>query len=750
MQLPHLHRLPSSCGGRGRAYNSLSVALALLLVSVGGLASCRSTSSTADAPAVRAADAGAQTDGSAAGSDTPPGERGNDAPARVGGAAGDKPGDKPPHPVGPRAQPLPCEVSPDPVLPAKGLGDRADVPQCGPQPMAIKRCGGCFGGSSVVPRLGFKSEVCVDPGDKLSLKVALAKAANHTTICVRAGVHKVPTDGLRLTDVEGVQVIGQPGAIISGEANAVAGLGVPWPPRHEDFVSAGEDAWRKQTCLRLKDVKDVAVRRLQFRGCISKGVEVINSEQVWLDQLDFERGWKAIVLRRKTVEVSGPTPTKSDVVVRNVVVSHSRWQQDMSAERHLWCGGCGLTWGNVHTANNNETELPTVIPGSCAGFANITPAFHHPGRYEHLDGAFVVAADVAGDVRICRNHVRDAYNGVIFQVSPTVWTALQAVFQQLPPAHPGQIEFSRNVQIHHNTFIRIRDNIFEPEKWMWNWEVHHNVLFNFYKPFSFQWVGGGQSKIFNNVGFNDGHDIGGARQCVDGSGVGAHDVSAVFKFPDHNEAFGAALEMFSHPVWIFHNTWLHAGDVVARTLKARHLKHCNNRVLWRRGADQPPSATCASSAETRRSLPVAFHAKVANPPGGGDSSGWHHESWSMSQDATNIFFPAPTPGQSQPPWMQPPNAPVAPLQGFGTWPALEAATAAAWAGRVHDVAPAGVVSSLGALAPPAGLTSVSTTSCAGFAGLPGGQVKGQLMGALNTAGGSQTLEPVIGTAKPPK
>ncbi len=114
----------------------------------------------------------------------------------------------------------------------------------------------------------------------------------------------------------------------------------------------------------------------------------------------------------------------------------------------------------------------------------------HHGRYAYYNGALFGSVDIAGDVRIAGNHVRNAFNGV----------RLTADRDASPPVRAVNVD----VVIRDNTFENIRDNAVEPEVTALNWHVCHNRIKNCHAAFSLEAVRGGFWYLYGNLIWFDG------------------------------------------------------------------------------------------------------------------------------------------------------------------------------------------------------------------------------------------------------
>jgi hypothetical protein len=278
----------------------------------------------------------------------------------------------------------------------------------------------------------------------------------------------------------------------------------------EDLVF--ENCW--PTSIYLDNCQHVTIRRVSIRGgTIAIGAAGAYTRHILIEDCDWVQ------------DVSGSG--EEDVVsirAKKGVRPHGSFTPG-----ELWRK---YPWSAVHGA-------PAEGPDSVEGLVNIDD------DARAFDGDFFRAWTIAGYVIIRNNVIVDAFNGVHF-------------FNQAGESIKDN--FSRNVLIEDNWFVRIRDNAVEPENFAWNWTVRGNTFVDCYMPFSFEMDRSGYFYVYGNVGWNI--DIPGP----DGD---THAKGQLFKFPDTHSADG--------PHYVFNNTWLLRWPIVKKKLFS-NLVHTNNLI----------------------------------------------------------------------------------------------------------------------------------------------------------------------------
>jgi len=220
----------------------------------------------------------------------------------------------------------------------------------------------------------------------------------------------------------------------------------------------------EQAMLILRNCQFVFVDGLDFDGCWPSGIFIDNSKYLVINACHFHRGTLAIVAQGSACH---------DVIVQNCY-----WKQDTSKDNHMWNS---IPWDRIHGATNN----------SALGGVDVNK------DYRHWDGDFFRAWNVQSNFTFRHNRIEDAFNGIHFfnsrdRLAPGV-KASSLVFN-------GGRQSTVNVLIENNEFIRVRDNVFEPEYHAWNWVIRHNLLLDCYRPFSFEFERAGWIYVYGNSG----------------------------------------------------------------------------------------------------------------------------------------------------------------------------------------------------------------------------------------------------------
>ena len=220
-----------------------------------------------------------------------------------------------------------------------------------------------------------------------------------------------------------------------------------------------------QASLILRNCQYVVIQGFDFEDCWPGAIYLDECQYIAIHDIDFRRGTIAI----------GVNGLNS----HDIIVQHCHWQQDTSDTNKMWSE---VPWGRIHGASDNSQD---------GGSVDLDDDFRH------WDGDFFRAWDVAGNIIIRQNTITDAFNGIHFFNR----------IDQLPPGRDAlSLPFndgrrsSANVLIEKNTFVRVRDNIFEPEGYGWNWVIRHNELKDCYRPFSFEFERAGWIYVYGNKG----------------------------------------------------------------------------------------------------------------------------------------------------------------------------------------------------------------------------------------------------------
>ncbi|RCK46801.1 hypothetical protein TH30_09465 [Thalassospira profundimaris] len=197
--------------------------------------------------------------------------------------------------------------------------------------------------------------------------------------------------------------------------------------------------------------------------------QLIDVEHIRIENLNITRGWPSAVyiensrnLSFRGLDISDGTYAfyASGERCHGIKITECRWVQDSSIWR-------AIRWDEIHDGKDDEGNVIKV-----------------PFRY--LNGAFFGADDIAGDVEISRNDIRDCYNGIRMDVSS---------FNVGAPIGT----FNRDIRIMDNRFSYIRDNPIEPEFVALGWWIGRNRFYNCHKLFSQDGVRGGFWYYFANI-----------------------------------------------------------------------------------------------------------------------------------------------------------------------------------------------------------------------------------------------------------
>ncbi len=221
-----------------------------------------------------------------------------------------------------------------------------------------------------------------------------------------------------------------------------------------------------QAMLVLRNCQHVVVHGLDFRNCWPGAIYLDNCQNIVIHNVRFHGGTIAI--------------GANGIFTHDIIVQHCHWQQDPSGSK-MWNR---VPWGRIHGASDNSKN----------------PGVDLKGDYRHWDGDFFRGWDVGGNIIIRNNTIRDAFNGIHF---------FNSIDNLAPGIDANTLTFNNgrrstaNVLIENNDFIRVRDNVFEPEDHAWNWVIRHNRLRDCYRPFSFEFERAGFLYIYGNTGSFD-------------------------------------------------------------------------------------------------------------------------------------------------------------------------------------------------------------------------------------------------------
>lgn len=284
--------------------------------------------------------------------------------------------------------------------------------------------------------------------------------------------------------------------------------------------------------LLVRNCQWVVIEELTFENCWPTAIYLENCQHIRIRKISFRGGTIAI----------GAVGANT----RHILIEGCDWVQDVSGrgEKDIASirSGKGVRRAGTFTLADLWRKYPWKAVHGAGGEDGLVDVDDDARAY---DGDFFRAWTIAGYVIIRDNIIVDAFNGVHF-------------FNQA--AESIKENFSRNVLIEDNWFVRIRDNAVEPENFAWNWTVRGNTFADCYMPFSFELERSGYFYVYGNVGWN---------VDVPGPDDDTHAKGQLFKFPDAHSADG--------PHYVFNNTWLLRWPLVKKKLFS-NLVHANNLI----------------------------------------------------------------------------------------------------------------------------------------------------------------------------
>ena len=294
------------------------------------------------------------------------------------------------------------------------------------------------------------------------------------------------------------------------------------------YPSVGQSA--DEAMLVLLNCQYVIIRNLDFHGCWPCAIYINNCQQIVVDNVDFKQGTIAIGINGHDT--------------RDLTVQNCCWQQDIFEHNIMWDS---IPWVRIHGASDNQEDSSVDIDKD----------------FRLYDGDFIRGWDVAGNITIRNNLIRDAFNGIHFFNSRD---------KLAPGVNPNVLKFnngrraSANFLIERNTFIRVLDNCFEPEYHAWNWVIRHNQLMDCYRPFSFEFDRAGWFYVYGNTGaFLNGPST----KVKDIAKEDLRKTMSLFKVKGAQKNEGE--------IYVFHNSWYYAeGKGLFPKGKLGKLIHFNN------------------------------------------------------------------------------------------------------------------------------------------------------------------------------
>ncbi|MCB1343556.1 MAG: right-handed parallel beta-helix repeat-containing protein [Pseudooceanicola sp.] len=189
--------------------------------------------------------------------------------------------------------------------------------------------------------------------------------------------------------------------------------------------------------LHLKECRHVAIRDLHLANAWPTCILLDKCEDITIEGCHFRAGKEAIYAKNS----------------RRLLVRGCQWTQDTSPGHDLWHR---IDWVEAHGGEGgNDT-------------------------FAYFNGAFLGGKSLES-VCVERNVIRDAYNGIRLKGE-------------------GKEPRNNDVTIAGNTFLRIRDNPIEPERYAFNWHIYHNEIIDAHGWLSFDGVGGGYIYVYGNLG----------------------------------------------------------------------------------------------------------------------------------------------------------------------------------------------------------------------------------------------------------
>ncbi len=211
----------------------------------------------------------------------------------------------------------------------------------------------------------------------------------------------------------------------------------PWKPQYCNFDGFA--------IFKVVGSKNIRLSNFNIRNAWPNGITITNSQDINIDKIDVRGGTNAVFAQ------SLPNYSKGHLKTRKITISNSTWIQD----EELWSY---RTWQHVHHGEQN-----------------------------YLNGAFFQGRNIAGNVAIENNKIKDAFNAIRIKVS-----------SKLCPTSKS-CDYNRNVFIKNNKFYRISDNVIEPETYASNWKVTDNLVVDTHAAFSFDGVHGNNFYMANNI-----------------------------------------------------------------------------------------------------------------------------------------------------------------------------------------------------------------------------------------------------------
>lgn len=266
-------------------------------------------------------------------------------------------------------------------------------------------------------------------------------------------------------------------------------------------------------------------------------LSVTGSSHVVLRNLEFEEGWPTHVYLGSSKDVTIRDCRFRDATfciaalgrsTKRILVEGCSWVQDRVPGR-IWSQ---TPWYRVHGTMLNPGYPPVDIAND----------------WRQFDGDFFRSDGIAGGVTIRHCIVADAFNAI----------------HGFNDNRRGDL--NRDFHVHDCTFLRIRDNVFEPEKHGENWWFHHNRIVDCHKPYSLTTRSNHFCLIFANL-----VHFASIQSDTDDPRWPSHRSGGVFKAPTKQT-------MPSGPTYVFHNSVITRSDYLRKGF-IPGLVHANNAVL---------------------------------------------------------------------------------------------------------------------------------------------------------------------------
>ena len=148
----------------------------------------------------------------------------------------------------------------------------------------------------------------------------------------------------------------------------------------------------------------------------------------------------------------------------------------------------GARTTGIYLADNSWDQDPTGGIWSEADWSMV-----HHGSLNYFNGAFLQSLNIAGQVVIERNTIRNAYNAIRVKVNnkPGGCAAAQMWDYECP--------LSTDLRIRDNKFYNISDNVVEIENWAKNVDFERNEMRGFYAPISLDGAYGENMRFIDNI-----------------------------------------------------------------------------------------------------------------------------------------------------------------------------------------------------------------------------------------------------------